>query len=604
MIALLLLLACGVVDDLDGDGFSAGVDCDDADPHRYPDAPARCDGLDDDCDGLIDEDPVEGSLWFPDRDRDGHGAAGQGALSCSPPIGAVAIGDDCDDEDADNRPTAYELCDGEDNDCDGLIDESGGGLWYADRDGDGWGAGPLVAGCGGAGLAEARGDCDDQDATSFPGAPEACDGADNDCDGGVDEDPAIGPLWYPDRDGDGAAGVEGAAVACEAPVGWLSEATDCVDTDSRVWPGAPELCDGVDNDCDGEVDGADAWWDPRWPVRVRVRLTGPSEGPVVAVPLDLSAALGVPPEAVERWGLRALAGGCDAVVLPSQWSDAVVGLPDGPVAEDPAGDGRGEVVLLWETDGDPESWEPLGSEEIALYWRPHASSWQGDGALNAAPLRLDTGASSLSLGADGALLALSGWGAEARDGVYAGGWLARSEASVQVLADGPLLGVLRSEERLGGAVDERSWWWGVADRPQRWGQRSLVATAPLGLDLAQGPLEGIRPWALEVGTAALIAEDPAGEWAVVGEGALRLGAGWIQPPSWAHPLGLSAGSLALVGQDVAPYGTHSGAISAGDALLDPVVAAFVPGGEEVEARLLSLRQGVQVTVLPPEWLAP
>jgi hypothetical protein len=98
-------------------------------------------------------------------------------------------------------------------------------------------------------------DCADDDPEVNPGAEEACDGIDNNCDGEVDE--GVTSDFLPDADGDGFADPDAdPAIACERPDGYLpaSAASDCDDTDPLTYPGANEYCDGVDNDCDGQAD--------------------------------------------------------------------------------------------------------------------------------------------------------------------------------------------------------------------------------------------------------------------------------------------------------------------------------------------------------------
>ncbi len=128
--------------------------------------------------------------------------------------------------------------------------------YYLDTDGDGHGdeAGGQLSCEPVPGRIVQGGDCNDGDAEIFPGAAERCNVVDDDCDGEIDEglDPG---LYYPDPDGDGFAGENGdPEFMCNDTPGFAKELGDCAPDDPDVYPGAPELDNGKDDDCDGEVD--------------------------------------------------------------------------------------------------------------------------------------------------------------------------------------------------------------------------------------------------------------------------------------------------------------------------------------------------------------
>ena len=241
------------------------TDCDDTDADVHPDAAERCNELDDDCDGEVDEELA--TTWYADGDGDGYGDTSSTTDDCDPGSGWVADGMDCDDSDAEIHPAAGEHCDGFDNDCDGLVDDADPDVddqqtWYVDGDGDGYGVSSTVDTCSQpSGYAADGGDCNDGDASINPAGTETCNGLDDDCDGLVDDDdPAVTgtSTWYLDYDGDGYGGGSVTAAACDQPSGYVAGATDCDDLDASANPGAAELCDGADNDCDGTVDESDA----------------------------------------------------------------------------------------------------------------------------------------------------------------------------------------------------------------------------------------------------------------------------------------------------------------------------------------------------------
>jgi len=267
--------------DQDGDGHEVGLDCDDDRREVHPGAIEYCDGLDNDCDGDVDDDAVDSSTWFPDSDGDGYGNAAYEEISCEQYEGYVSDDADCADHDPSINPGAIETWyDGVDQDCDGASDydqdgdgyrsdEHGGTdcddadpvvhpdaeeFWYDGVDQDCDGASDYDQDADGYESDEHGGaDCRDTDPDIHPNAEEVCgDDLDNDCDGEIDV-----AKWFLDADGDSYGDASSTESVCEQPSGYVGDSTDCDDGDAQIFPGQIEECDGRDNDCSGVADEGD-----------------------------------------------------------------------------------------------------------------------------------------------------------------------------------------------------------------------------------------------------------------------------------------------------------------------------------------------------------
>ena len=208
---------------------------------------------------------VDPSTYYPDADGDGFGDPnGASVVATSVSTGYANNADDCNDENKRINPGQPEVCDLVDNNCDGSVDNAATDehVWFIDGDGDGYGeSSATTTNCdpyAPSRFSAVSTDCNDFRADMYPGAVEYCNDVDDNCDDVIDEDGAAdGTVWYADADGDGRGSNADDAVtvvSCDKPKGYVNGHTDCDDTNAEVRTGAVELCDGVDNDCDGEVD--------------------------------------------------------------------------------------------------------------------------------------------------------------------------------------------------------------------------------------------------------------------------------------------------------------------------------------------------------------
>ncbi|EPX57216.1 hypothetical protein D187_006970 [Cystobacter fuscus DSM 2262] len=341
-----------VADDADEDGYvskvTGGTDCNDDEAAVHPGQMELCNTRDDNCDGKLNEgfekvgeqcgtgpvcqtwacDP-QGAMscqgvipqWYRDQDGDGEGDPQQGLSQCSHPAGYVNNSFDCDDTRKERYRAAVELCNGVNDNCDGLIDEGfntgsscvgelgcGGTVacatttqaeckvvtstWYPDGDQDGHGAtGAATKVCGSTapnGYVASSDDCDDTKNNVFTGASELCDTLDNNCNNQKDEGFDVGATcdagyactgtkqcssdgksslckpttpptqYYADTDLDQYGENNSVIQTCGTPgAGYVTQGGDCNDGNRFTHPNAAEVCDLEDNDCDTEKDEGD-----------------------------------------------------------------------------------------------------------------------------------------------------------------------------------------------------------------------------------------------------------------------------------------------------------------------------------------------------------
>ena len=253
-----------------GTGELPGGDCDDDDPAISPEGIEICDGEDNDCDLEVDEgrDATGCTTFYTDADGDAFGDDDLTACLCVPTSEfSATVGGDCVDSEVSDgsegwspeyfpgAPDAW--YDGFDTDCAGNDDYDQDGDGHAQIGTDGYATAwldELVEGALDGRLSSD--DCDDESAAVNPDADEVCDGRDNDCNGAIDDGVIDVPMVFHDGDGDGFGDPETGEESCESFLtpGFVLDDNDCDDTDAAISPAATEVCDGADNDCNGETD--------------------------------------------------------------------------------------------------------------------------------------------------------------------------------------------------------------------------------------------------------------------------------------------------------------------------------------------------------------
>jgi hypothetical protein len=237
-------------------------DCNDNESTIHPLAKELCNGgIDDNCNGVADDADttvIGRPSYYTDNDHDNYGS-GAAIKACIQPEGTSSENDDCNNNNAAVYPGAPEICNGGiDDNCNGLSDDGdptliGLNSYYADSDHDSYGTGDALLACiQPAATATIGGDCNDSNATINPAATETCNaGIDDNCNGLADD--ADGTItgqgtYYPDNDEDGYGG-ETIIAACLQPAGSTLNAGDCNDVNAAVNPGATDLCNGIDDNC-------------------------------------------------------------------------------------------------------------------------------------------------------------------------------------------------------------------------------------------------------------------------------------------------------------------------------------------------------------------
>ena len=639
--------------DLDGDGFGSsqsisscfapagyveeGTDCDDSNSDIFPGAEEICNTRDDDCDLEIDEG-TPAQTWYPDSDEDGFGDNTAAIISCEPPQGYILTAGDCDDADSDQFPNAEEYCNNEDDDCDGNVDEGAldQSIWYADLDGDGFGdpsSTTIACDVPFQHVADLS-DCDDADALQNPNADEVCNEEDDNCDGLIDEGSAIDATdWYADVDGDGFGDPNTLVSACEAPLGYILDFSDCDDTDENVSPDGLEICNGIDDNCDGSTDGVDAWADSSQPYRIPFTITGGTysvEQPPVLLDVNFRDALDSLGDlsALNLDDIRIMSQDCSMGTpeIPSQYLDSWLGIMEKASDTDMVGNEEGALAFLFDLDGDYATKELLTSGAVhqwGVYFGGGLSAPAYSTPLVASSSQISTGVStvdflasaggmisSVTIGSSPSLMSqadsccgngpyISNWNVDPQDGV----------GQLTLLESGPIFAAVEaSGDRgdSGGAYAYSYVYWMFAHRPEVYSKVHQVTTSAMTVSHPGSWTSGLRPWESiqsNISSGATFSNDSTGLYGDTQGVDWGITWGYIEPPEYGA--GGGAGDPYLVGGGN-DWGFSSGTpetIPQGVDFFDHIIQVVMPHEEQwsvMQEEFWAIQEGTYAVLSAPQ----
>ncbi len=420
---------------------------------------------------------------------------------------------------------------------------------------------------------------------------------------------------------------------------WTTAQGDCDDNDASIYPGATELCDARDNNCDGAVDESGAWWNTNWAYRIPVTLAAPAvdvAGPPVSIDLDFHAALGLLGDSgtFEPDSMRVVVQDCGLgqPELPSQFLDGWRALFEKSPSDDPTGDGAGAVAFRYDTDGDPTTLDAFPASStltVAVYFGHNI-------AAPAYPTSLQTDASGISNhttaahfdAAKGGLLSslttadspnlmsqadsccgnsiytASTWGIDPQDG----------EGTLTPLEAGPVVAAIEASgvrSDSSGGYSYSYVYWLFEGRPELWSKVVQVTTADTVSSHSSDFTDGIRPWetvqtSVASSGSAVFTADPALQYADVSDGTWGVSWAYHAPPLYLVNLSMYNPYLIVLGNDFLPPGSGTPVtVPQGTTYMDNIVQFVLPhtgGFHSSAATLTGLAEGVQATSSAPERL--